>query len=110
MRQPSRWLLYDELVKSQSIAREVLDELEIIRVFLPWSLGAMSRIPCIRLRNRWKSANVESVEILTDQISASRPTRSLVDLWCSRMLPGRNPSLKRDNPSSETLSLSKTHH
>ena len=110
MRQPSRWLLYDELVKSQSIAREVLDELEIIRVFLPWSLGAMSRIPCIRLRNRWKSANVELVEILTDQITASLPYSSLVDLWCSRMLPGRFPSLKRDNSSSETLSLSKTHH
>ena len=44
MRQPSRWLLYDELVMSQSIAREVLVELEIIRVFFPWSLGAMSII------------------------------------------------------------------
>ena len=59
---------------------------------------------------RWKSANMESIEILTDQITASLPYSSLVDLWCSRMLPGRFPSLKRDNSSSETLSLSKTHH
>ena len=53
---------------------------------------------------------MESVEIVTDQITASLPYSSLVDLWCSRMLPGRFPSLKRDNSSSETLSLSKTHH
>ena len=54
MRLSSRRLLYDEMVKSQSIAREVLDELEIIRVFLPWSLGAMSLI-LISFVNRWNT-------------------------------------------------------
>ena len=54
MRLSSLRLLYDEMVKSQSIAREANDELGIIRFFLPWSLGAMSLIP-ISFVNRWNT-------------------------------------------------------